>query len=255
MTGGIGLSAQFLTGEAARSLQQARENTSEGSAVAGSTPEEYRRGALAVAALAPGVAPWVSARVGLGHESEGGVAYSGRALRVDGRYALRSGSGALSLGVGGQALLARREESGWEGLRGVELGGVSGYGLDVPLVFGWRSEAGLLTAWVGLRGGYERQWGQIGLDPDGSGRQLVNWSASRWWWGGLVGLRSGFRRVFVVMELDVASSSARASVEDAPVMLEGVTWTPSVALVGRFLSRKREGGGGSAGIEELLPFG
>jgi hypothetical protein len=234
VTGVLGLSAQFLTGEAARSLQQARENTSEGSAVAGSTPEAYQRGALAVAALAPGVAPWVGARVGLGHGSEAGLAYSGRALRVDGRHAFQSGSLALSLGVGGQALLARREEGGREGLRGVDLGGTSGYGVDVPLVVGWRSDGGLLSAWAGVRGGYERQRGQIGLDPDGSGRQVLGWSASRVWGGGLVGLMAGFRRVFVAVELDASHNNASASVGETPVKLQGVTLTPAAALLGRF---------------------
>lgn len=234
VTGAVGVSGQFLVGDASRALQQARENSSEGSAVAGTTSDAYRRGALAVAALAPGVAPWVGARVGLGRSSEAGLGYSGRSLRVDGRYALQNGAVALSLGLGGQALLARRQEDGREGLRGVDLGGISGYGFDVPVVAGWRSEAGLLSAWVGLRGGHERQRGKIAFDPDGTGQQVLDWSATRWWGGGLIGLMAGFRRVFVAVELGAARHDAGASAGGTRIDLKGVTLTPSGALLGRF---------------------
>ncbi|MCU0654670.1 MAG: hypothetical protein MUF64_05075, partial [Polyangiaceae bacterium] len=136
VTGGVGVSGQMVVGAASRTLQQARENTSQGSAVAGSSAGLYRQGALAAAGLAPGVAPWMGARVGLGQRSEAGLTYSARTLRLDGRHALGTGAVALSLGLGGQALLARREEGA--ALRGVDLAGVSGYGLDAPVVVGWR---------------------------------------------------------------------------------------------------------------------
>lgn len=234
VTGALGMSAQFLAGDASKSLQQARENTSTGSAVASTTEEEYRRGTLALAALAPGVAPWLGARVGLGSNSEAGLAYSGRTLRVDGRYALQSGGLALSVGLGGQALLARRNGSSGEGLRGVELGDVSGYGLDVPLIAGWRSEGGLLSFWAGARAGHERQRGQIGLDPDGSGKQVIAWSAKRWWGGGLLGMMVGFRRVFVAIELDAAYNDLTTTAWGKELGLTGLTLTPAAALLGRF---------------------
>jgi len=233
-TGAVGVSARFATGDAASTLRQAQENSAAGKAPPASAADTYRQGALVAAALAPGVSPLVSGRVGLGIGSEAGLAYSGRTLRIDGRHAFQDQSWALSIGLGGQALLARQRGQSSDSLRGLSLGGVSGYGFDVPVVAGWRSAAGLFSAWAGLRVGFEKQRGQIGLDPEGTGVPAVSWSARQLWGGGMVGLMAGFRRVFVVLELDAAYHSAHATAGDAPIDLAGLTLTPAAALLGKF---------------------
>ena len=57
---------------------------------------------------------------------------------------------AFSAGAGLRATFLGR---GTEALPGVATEGAFGYGLDVPLLVGWRSEAGLYQVWAGVRGG------------------------------------------------------------------------------------------------------
>lgn len=232
--GGVGVSAQFATGDASRVIKQAREDSAEGAARGSTASDSYRRGALALATLAPGVSPFVSGRVGLGWQSEAGLAYSGRSLRVDARRAFQNKSWALSVGLGGQALLARPDSQPAESLRGLSLGAVSGYGADVPVLVGWRSEAGLFSAWAGVRGGYEKQRGEIGLDADGTGAAQFSWSARRLWGSGVVGLMAGFRHVFVALELDTTYHDASARAGDSSIALTGLTLAPAAALLGQF---------------------
>lgn len=234
VTGAVGVAAQFATGSAASKLQQARENSVEGKVPGPTAADDYRKGALITSALAPGVAPFVSARVGLGWTSEAGLTYSARSLRIDGRKAWQDKSVAFSVGLGGQALLARREDDSSSNLRGLGLTGVSGYGFDVPVLVGWQSDAGLLAAWTGVRLGYNRQRGTIGLALDDTGSQPTSWSADHLWGGGLVGLRAGFRHVFIAVELDVAYHDAHATAGNAPIDIQGLTLAPAGALVGQF---------------------
>src|SRR6185369_12120360 len=42
--------------------------------------------------VAPGVAPWAGARVGIAGSNEAGLAYTGRSIRLDGRYAFSLGA-------------------------------------------------------------------------------------------------------------------------------------------------------------------
>lgn len=58
--------------------------------------------------VAPAIAPWVSARIGLEGANEGGLTYSGRAVRLDGRHAFGLGTPTLSVGLGASVVSARR---------------------------------------------------------------------------------------------------------------------------------------------------
>ncbi len=72
----------------------------------GSSPE-YAKGALGRgAAIAPGIAPFVGMRVGIGDQFEGGLAYTGRTVRLDVRRSFDDGPWSLSIGVGGTGVLA-----------------------------------------------------------------------------------------------------------------------------------------------------
>src|SRR5437773_780085 len=74
----VGLSGQGIAAGVSQSLANAEAiSVAKGDA----TNPEYTKGAMALAALAPGIAPYAGARVGLGKQWEGGVAYTGRAAR------------------------------------------------------------------------------------------------------------------------------------------------------------------------------
>src|SRR5690606_18382797 len=118
------------------------------------TNPDYARGALVSAALAPGLSPFLGARVGVGSRFEGGIGYTGRAARIDMRRSFDDGPWSVSAGLGLSALLYGRRQG--SDLPNVELGALHGYGADVPLLVGWQSEGGLYMFWFGARGGAER---------------------------------------------------------------------------------------------------
>ena len=63
----------------------------------------FAKGALVEASVGPGLAPYGGARVGVGQQFEGGLVYTGRAVRADLRRSFELGSHwALSLGAGGR---------------------------------------------------------------------------------------------------------------------------------------------------------
>src|SRR5262249_14255801 len=82
---------------------------------------------------APGVAPWVGGRIGIQGDNEGGLTYSGRSLRLDGRHAFSLGAPTLSVGLGLSAISAQRPGEGKDG------SSVFGGGFDVPILFGAKS--------------------------------------------------------------------------------------------------------------------
>ncbi len=152
-------------------------------------------------AIAPGVAPWVSGRVGIPGENEAGVTYSGRAMRADIRHAFPVGDLHLSLGVGGSAVLPR-ERGG-----GDDLGSVYGGGGDVPVLLGWVSDAELYSVWFGPRAGFEILGGSIVESeflPAGRPDVKVPFSGKHFFGGGLLGAKVGFRMFHVAIELDVS---------------------------------------------------
>ena len=84
-----GLSGEAIAANYSTALQNAlKEAGNEGNA----PPDvAYARGALVAAAVNPGIAPFVSARVGIGDDFEGGLTYTGRSARIDFRRAGRRG--------------------------------------------------------------------------------------------------------------------------------------------------------------------
>jgi hypothetical protein len=179
--------------------------------------------AMIEASAAPGVAPWVGARVGVGATSEAGLVYSGRALRLDGRHAFESREVALSLGAGLSAVFAEgRDDPPF------------GFGLDVPVLVGYRSDASLVQAWVGLRGGYESISGS--LDPDELGRfERHEFDAQRLYGGGLFGLAVGVHPLRVAVELGLSYFEVSGSTPASPeTKAQGLALTPAGALIGHF---------------------
>ena len=247
VSAGAGVSGHFVLGSADAAIESAR---SDATSVTAEQSEALTRGSLAVVALAPGVSPWRGARVGVGWEADAGLTYTGRAARADARRAWELGPYALSAGVGATGIFVRpgsdtpeqravTESTG--GIRGLDAGSVGGFGFDVPLLFGWRSDVDLVRLWVGIRGGYERLSGEFELDPALSAtpepvREPV--TVRRWYGGALVGIDVGVGPIRVAAELDGAYHRLSGSLGEGPgeltAELDGFSLTPSGALITHF---------------------
>lgn len=143
-------------------------------------------------AVSPGVAPWIAARMGIDGDNEGGLTWSGRTIRLDGRHAFQlANKTALSLGLGASAVVARRPGD-------QDASSVYGGGGDLPILFGYRSTGDVLSLWIGPRAGFELFSGQYQLGATG-----FYTAQGRHFYATLVaGLRVGFRHVHVAVELD-----------------------------------------------------
>jgi hypothetical protein len=174
--------------------------------------------------VAPGVAPWAGARVGLPASFEAGLTYTGRSVRADARHAFEFGtSTALSLGLGASVLMARRPGEG------DDPSAVYGVGLDLPLLLGFRSRSDLYAFWFGPRAGIEFLSGRILLSNDPS-VPAAEVSGRHVHAGFVVGARVGFRHVYVALELDGAYHRADGTFSGGSVGLDQFTLTPSGAI-------------------------
>lgn len=184
----------------------ARAQTDPDPSRSGDRTKQWLRGAYQKSVIAPGVSPWIGARAGLGDGNEGQLVYTGRNLRVGARHAWLWDDYALSLGGGLSSVLGRRavDQPAGEGLPAgrVEWPG-RGFGLDVPLSFGWSSQSELLQAWFGLRGAFEALYGDL---PYGGAADepppQADAQAYHWQTGGFIGLSVGVSPVWVRAELD-----------------------------------------------------
>ena len=253
VTMGAGVSSNFVLGDADTRIQNARTVMANGAL---ETPEEKREfvsGAVAYALLAPGLAPWVGARSGVGWSSDAGITYSGRGVRLDGRRSFEDGVLAASVGVGVTGVLVHpgHDQPGEarggndEAIPGLDLGGVRGVGAELPLLVGWRSQAELVQVWLGARTGYERLWGSVLLrtDPDPTAEDSAPFEASRWFALGVLGVGVSIHPILIAIELDGGYQKADGSIrlkdnvsgartrENAD--LQGLTLTPTAAVIGR----------------------
>lgn len=237
-TVGAGVSGTFLTGQAATELRAARnvpDTSATGASATEASREAYGKGAAAVAAFGPGTAPWVSARVGLPYDFEGGVTYTGRAIRIDARHAWQNERFALSVGAGASALSPSHAASGSQ-LAGLDLrakGGLGSFGVDAPVLVGFKSPSDLLSVWLGPRFGYERMRAEatFGIEPSATPGNL---SLERVYYGGVVGFSLGFRRLYGAIELDISQQSYSGDVLGQKLEGSAFTLTPAAALVAKF---------------------
>lgn len=228
-----GVSTNFVIGDPADAIDDAEAEPV--GAFTDRPSETYARGALASAAMAPGLSPLLAGRVGLGYDAEGGLTYTGRTVRIDGRYAVQDEHVALSAGVGGSAVLSRRSQGPDARIGGLNLDATTGWGVDVPIVFGWQSDAQVVWWWSGVRGGYEQLRGEVGyeapapampIDGDIDGRRVYVM--------GLTGIAVGFRHLHAAIEVQGGYQQAEGTLWDTDVDVSGVSLSPSAALVGRF---------------------
>ncbi|MBX3188484.1 MAG: hypothetical protein KF819_15825 [Labilithrix sp.] len=228
-----GVSANVATGSLGDDLTRARDIAARDPQVPGppgSNPD-YAKGALVAAAVAPGLAPFVSARVGVGSQFEGGLAYTGRGVRADMRRSFDDGPWSLSLGLGLMAALSGRQQ-GTE-LPNVSLGSLRGYGGDIPVLVGWESVNGIYRFWTGLRGGFERYVVEtLTSEPKDIviGAPPLRLEANRYWGGGVLGIATGFRHVHVALEIAAAYQAIEGEYNGTKVTVNGVTLVPATAL-------------------------
>jgi hypothetical protein len=232
-----GFSANVAVGGLSDGLRNARNEAAANPNVPGApgTDPTYARGALVAAAVGPGIAPFVAARVGVGDQFEGGIHYTGRGARIDMRRSWNLGRGSdgvsLSAGLGATTLFYGHQVGG--DLPNVDLGQLRGYGLDVPLLIGWDSPAGIYQAWAGVRGG----WDHVAIEivrsepKDFTGQDApISLSATRFYGGGLVGFAVGFRHVHVALELDVAYVHVDGAYNATQTSIDGVAVSPASAV-------------------------
>ncbi|HVU03335.1 MAG TPA: hypothetical protein VHE30_16360 [Polyangiaceae bacterium] len=263
LSAGAGVSGQFTFGRGARAIDAGRAAADPRSS--GDPEAAFVEGAISSSSLAPGVAPWVGARVGLGGNNEGGLTYTGRTARVDARHAFSDDTYALSIGLGASGVLMHPPErdsvtgggaTAGRFKAGADAFDATGWGLDVPVLLGVRSSASIVEAWVGVRGGVERITGHLALAEsslqgamggviqvsEGDLPVYADASALRAYGGGLVGAAIGLSPFSVALELDVAyqSVSGRAVIPDRAgggeyrATLSGVTVSPAGAIIGKF---------------------
>jgi len=232
--------AGFSSNIAVGNLSSAVRNAANAGAAAAAAPmpgnTSYAEGALVAASVGPGLAPVAGARVGIGSQAEGGLAYTGRSVRADVRRSFdMSSTWALSVGAGGSAALYGRAQT--DALPAVDLGRLHGWGADVPVLVGYESDGDLYMFWAGVRAGWEHVDIDDVTSEPGSGQlgpTPISLAATRFWGGGLIGAAVGFRHVHVAMELDVSYASITGDYNGAHAHIAGVTLAPASALWWRF---------------------
>lgn len=231
-----GISANIVPGSMGGDLRRAREIAS-GDAAGTSSPgapgtnPDYAKGALVSAAVAPGLAPFVGARVGVGNAFEGGLAYTGRGVRADMRRSFDDRNVSVSVGVGLGATLYGRQQG--SDLPNVDLGSLHGYGADIPVLFGWQSDNGLYSAWVGPRVGFERVTVETLTSEPKSvpvGTPPIQLDATRWSGGGVLGVATGFNHVHVALEAGISYQIVTGTYNANEVTVHGLAITPASAL-------------------------
>jgi hypothetical protein len=226
---GAGMSDRFVLGAEKRALDEAQLRAP-GAPLPANDPG-YTRGLLVAVAEGPALAPWVSARVGIPGSNEGGLSYTGQALRADGRHAFEWDNSALSLGLG---LTGRGFGQSALDLPGADLSHASGVGLDLPLLFGYHTDADLISIWAGLRGAYDHWSGKVTLDSDAP----FTLSAGRLSAGPVLGLAVGLSPLWVAAELEVDYSHVTGTLDRAgshyDAQQDGWSARPAGALIAKF---------------------
>jgi hypothetical protein len=231
-----GFSSNIALGNLSTAIRNAANEAAGAQAPPAPGDVAYAEGALVAASVGTGLAPIAGARVGVGAQAEGGLAYTGRSIRADIRrsFALSS-TWSLSVGAGGSAALYGRAQT--DAIPNVDLNRLHGWGADVPVLVGYQSEGDLYMLWAGVRGGWEHVDIDDVTSAPGSGQlgpTPISLAATRFWGGGLFGAAVGFRHVHVAMELDVSYADVAGDFNRAHASVSGVSLTPASALWWQF---------------------
>lgn len=218
---GAGMSSQFVVGEGDDKIQAARA-VAPPNTILHDSPEEktYVDGAIAEVLSGPGLAPWVGARSGVGYTTDVGITYTGRRARLDGRHAFEEKATAVSLGLGATAILAHPSQSSSDArdldqtVPGFDASPTRGFGVDLPVIVGWRSSPSLVQLWGGGRLGYDRIQGHVilqGVDPTGFVEE-DEFEANRWFAVLVAGLGVGIDPVMIAVEVNAGFTGGKGSV-------------------------------------------
>jgi hypothetical protein len=222
-----GVSDHFVLGDEQRALNDARNRVPEGAP--GDPP--FDQGVLVAVAEGPALSPFVSARAGIPGSNEAGLSYTGRALRGEARHAFEWDQSALSLGLG---LTARAFGQSTLEVPGTDLRRASGWGVDLPILYGYRTDPELISIWGGLRGSFDHWAGSLALDAG----ERFKLGASRLALGPVLGLAVGVPPFAVAVELEVDCARVAGSLDRAAthydVQLGGWSAHPAGALVAKF---------------------
>jgi hypothetical protein len=230
---GSGISSRVVMASAKRRIDAAHDMAAN-NAIDGEEGEQtFVEGSLLGRSLAPGLAPWVGGRVGLGQDWEAGMSYTGHRLRVDGRHAFGDDLFALSVGSAVNLLTLQLEP----GSEGSSMGGgtnqrlaseglefsATGWGVELPVMIGTRSFSRLFEPALGVRLGYERVFGQMPLTvlppstpPGGGGATSVTHAraaAQRFSAEGVLGLSAGSGIFYVRLEVAAGIHQASGSLD------------------------------------------
>lgn len=224
----VGLSDRRLLGDNQRALDEAAQSP------AGVPPEKdlrAARGALVATIEGPEIAPFAAARVGLPLSNEAGLSYSGQAVRGDLRHGFDWGEYALSAGLG---VTGRFGHTSVTLPADTDLSGAHGIGLDLPILFGYRSDADLISVWGGVRGSLDHWSGSISLDPN----PAFELDARRLSVGPIVGMSLGLPPFWVSAELELDYAHLTGSL-DRPgtrfdAKIDGWSARPAGALTAKF---------------------
>lgn len=236
---GGGISSTFLVGGTRSAIRSAQTIESAGRAPvatpSGTTQgsDAFTPGALAQAAGAPGIAPGVTARVGLGSQFEAGLLYTGRSGRLDVRRSFDlKDNRRFSIGLAAYTHLYGQPQN--SSLPSVATQNVRGYGAEIPALIGILSDSGEMGVWGGLRAGGE--WirlGRVTSEPKDVtfGVNPVGLEATRFFAGPTVGGMVGYKIFHLMAELMASFETIQGSYGDVKGSVRGLALTPSTALV------------------------
>lgn len=244
---GAGTSGNIELGSISKATDKLDAAMTSGGAITEQERRDFANGAVARFAIAPGVAPVVFARVGLGDQWEAGFTYTGRSVRLDGRHSFEWSSLALSIGLSGMTPMARPGKEPPDhvtgtgadsGLRTVSLTSLGGYGLELPVLFGYRSSADVVRLWTGLRAGFEHDGFDLTLVEAPNTSLATTGKANRYYGGGVIGFSIGLKPIEARAELGAAYQSVSGSLTTEGGSLSGAAagWslTPALAISAKF---------------------
>ncbi len=248
---GAGLSGQFASDHLDATID--RGQAAAGASLSNAaTARTYAAGVLTKAFVGPGISPWVSARVGVAENTEAGLTYTGRSLRLDARYVFPLGEEwALSVGLGATALLLAPDSSSPgpvieenPGTQRAEFElDASGFGGDIPFLVGYQAVNGFVDLWAGARVGYERASGELLSRVDDVGAPRYDAKGDRLWGAALAGFSLGVPPLWLRFELattfhklsgELRSSDGAPAPEFGELDASGWSLAPSGAILGKF---------------------
>jgi hypothetical protein len=268
VTMGAGVSGNFVLGDANEAIDDAAATRGQaGVAVTDESQATFLAGGIAQTLMTPGVAPWVGARAGIGHDSEAGITYTGRYARLDARHAFEGESVALSAGLGASGRLMQtgsyrpqaddptcnesepgcgtsvhgRVDATGE-IPDLDEGSVTGWGVDVPVIVGWRSTARVVQAYGGVRVGHERVWGDYAWQVSPDEVSEAEMRGYRTFAGGLIGLLVSIDPLWAGIEIASAyhwgsgelDIQTGRDTENLSAEVRGWSLTPTAAIGARF---------------------